>query len=218
MYTWSFPGVKRPVRGVHHPPQFIADVRERVEIYLYSPSGPPWPVLGWTLPCNTSVYQLCLCSHFRTHVGLFEFLKQLAGLQKELTEIYETERERERENWKGHCYNPDPMEPRFTNSIRSWRPFVTRNVRKPKLCILSKSYTATDALPPILPVCRQPLLPACVFVTWDPVRHPRLFFRKICSWTDLLVMRGFREPRFHCISSVVECVCACARACVASAW
>jgi hypothetical protein len=25
------------------------------------------------------------------------------------------------------------VEPRFTNLIRSWRPFVNRNVRKPKL-------------------------------------------------------------------------------------
>jgi hypothetical protein len=30
--------------------------------------------------------------------------------------------------------------------------------------VLSKSYIATDALPPILPACRQQLLPACVFV------------------------------------------------------
>jgi hypothetical protein len=43
-------------------------------------------------------------------------------------------------------------------------------------CVLSESYTATDALPQILPACRQPLLPACVFVTRDTVRHPRLFF------------------------------------------
>jgi hypothetical protein len=84
------------------------------------------------------------------------------------------------------------VEPRFTNLICSWRPFVTRNVRKPKLCVLSESYTATDAVPPILPACRQPLLPACVFVTRD------FFFRKICSWTNLFVMRGVREPRFHC--------------------
>jgi hypothetical protein len=27
-----------------------AEVKERVELYLYSPSGPSWPVLGWTLP------------------------------------------------------------------------------------------------------------------------------------------------------------------------
>jgi len=27
-----------------------AEVKERVELYLYSPSGPSWAVLGWTLP------------------------------------------------------------------------------------------------------------------------------------------------------------------------
>jgi hypothetical protein len=42
-------------------------------------------------------------------------------------------------------------------------------------CVLSESYKATDSLPPILPACSQPLLPACVFVTRDTVRHPRLF-------------------------------------------
>jgi len=26
-----------------------AEVKERVELYIYSPSGPSWPVLGWTL-------------------------------------------------------------------------------------------------------------------------------------------------------------------------
>jgi hypothetical protein len=31
-------------------------------------------------------------------------------------------------------------------------------------CVMSESYTATDALPPILPACRQPLLP---FITQD---------------------------------------------------
>jgi hypothetical protein len=43
-------------------------------------------------------------------------------------------------------------------------------------CVLSESYTAIDALPPILPACHQPSLPACVFITRDTVRHPRLFF------------------------------------------
>jgi hypothetical protein len=27
-----------------------AEVKERVELYLYSPFGPSWPVLGWPLP------------------------------------------------------------------------------------------------------------------------------------------------------------------------
>jgi hypothetical protein len=47
-------------------------------------------------------------------------------------------------------------------------------------CTMNESYTATDALPPILPGCHQPLLLACVFVTRDTGFHPRRFvFRKI---------------------------------------
>jgi hypothetical protein len=44
--TGSFLGVKRPGRGVDHPPSSSADVKERVELYLYSSSGPSWSVLG----------------------------------------------------------------------------------------------------------------------------------------------------------------------------
>jgi hypothetical protein len=31
-------------------PPRTAEVKERVEVYLYSASGPSWPVLGRTLP------------------------------------------------------------------------------------------------------------------------------------------------------------------------
>ena len=37
MGTGYFPGVKRPGRGVAHPPPSSAEVKERVELYLYSP-------------------------------------------------------------------------------------------------------------------------------------------------------------------------------------
>ena len=50
MGTGSFPGVKRPGRGVSHPPPSSTEVKERVDLYLYSPSGPSWPILGWNLP------------------------------------------------------------------------------------------------------------------------------------------------------------------------
>ena len=40
MGTGSFLGVKLLGRGVEHPPPFNAGVKERVELYLYSPSGP----------------------------------------------------------------------------------------------------------------------------------------------------------------------------------
>ena len=40
MGTRSFLGVKRPGRSVNHTPPSSADVKERVESYLYSPFGP----------------------------------------------------------------------------------------------------------------------------------------------------------------------------------
>ena len=39
MGTGSFPGVKRPGRGVDRPPAFSAEVSERVELCIYSPLG-----------------------------------------------------------------------------------------------------------------------------------------------------------------------------------
>jgi len=51
VYRVSFLGVKQPGHGVTHPPPTpSAEVKERVKIYLYSPSGSSWPVLGRTLP------------------------------------------------------------------------------------------------------------------------------------------------------------------------
>ena len=35
--TGSFRGVKRPGRGVDHPPPSSAEVKERVELYIYPP-------------------------------------------------------------------------------------------------------------------------------------------------------------------------------------
>ena len=49
-YRVLFLGVKRPGRGAYHPPSTSAEVRGRVELYLFSSCGPSWPVVGWTLP------------------------------------------------------------------------------------------------------------------------------------------------------------------------
>jgi len=46
MGTGFFLGVKLPGRGFDHPPTSGAEVTERVELYIYSPSGPSWPVIG----------------------------------------------------------------------------------------------------------------------------------------------------------------------------
>jgi hypothetical protein len=45
----SLLGVKRLGRGVNNPAPSSADVKERVELYIYSLSGYSWSVVGWTL-------------------------------------------------------------------------------------------------------------------------------------------------------------------------
>ena len=40
VYRLSFPEIKRPGRGVDHPPPSSAEVEERIELYLYSTSWP----------------------------------------------------------------------------------------------------------------------------------------------------------------------------------
>ena len=54
--TGSFPGVKRPGNGADHPPLSKRRGHERVELYLYSPSGPQWPVIGRTIVMNMAVF------------------------------------------------------------------------------------------------------------------------------------------------------------------
>ena len=49
MGTGSFPGIKRPGCDVDHPSPSSTEVKERVELYLNSPSGSLWPLLGWNL-------------------------------------------------------------------------------------------------------------------------------------------------------------------------
>jgi hypothetical protein len=74
MGTGSFPGVKRPGRGVENPPPFSADVKERVELNLYSPSGPLWPVrrVNFTFTCVpaivTNVRFLFIVNLIKIHV------------------------------------------------------------------------------------------------------------------------------------------------------
>ena len=48
--TRSFPEVERPGRDADSPSPSTAEVKETVELYICSPSGPSWPVVGWTSP------------------------------------------------------------------------------------------------------------------------------------------------------------------------
>ena len=48
--NWSSERGSGPGRGVDHPSPSSAEVKERVQLHLYSLSGPSWPVLGRPLP------------------------------------------------------------------------------------------------------------------------------------------------------------------------
>jgi len=90
--TGSFPGVKRSGRGVRHPPVSNAEIKERVELYLCSPSGPLWPVLGWVRVLYICIVCVCvraclrarvcvclsLCPRQRPEVSLFSRKSRLA--------------------------------------------------------------------------------------------------------------------------------------------
>ena len=70
--TGSFPGAGR---GVDHPPPSSAEVKERVELYLYSPHGPSWPVVGWTL-LYLYLYPYVF-SRINSEYGIFQGVKEL---------------------------------------------------------------------------------------------------------------------------------------------
>ena len=78
MDTGSFLGVKRPGRGVDHPPPSKCRGQERVELYLYSPSGLSWPVIGSTLFVYTHKCVLCAtaatCCGIRIQTGIEDVL------------------------------------------------------------------------------------------------------------------------------------------------
>jgi hypothetical protein len=44
--TGPFPGLRWPGYGIDHPLSSCAEVKERAELFLHSPFGPLWPVIG----------------------------------------------------------------------------------------------------------------------------------------------------------------------------
>ena len=50
MATRSLPEVKWPRSGTDNPSPLRTEVKERIELHIYSPSGPSWPITGYTSP------------------------------------------------------------------------------------------------------------------------------------------------------------------------
>ena len=66
-YRVSFPGIRRPERDVNRPPTSSAEVKERVELCLYSPSVPSWPVLGRSLTVSSTAHRHFELKFLTTH-------------------------------------------------------------------------------------------------------------------------------------------------------
>ena len=54
-------GVKQPGRGIYHWPRPGSEVKEIVQIYLYSRFGPSWPFIGWTYALSLIIKDIDDC-------------------------------------------------------------------------------------------------------------------------------------------------------------
>ena len=77
----AFPRLQRQGRSTDHPPPSNAEVKERVELYLYSTCGPSCPVTGSTLP---------LPSHYETNFCYFSTLSCSYCLRQGVTFVQQS--------------------------------------------------------------------------------------------------------------------------------
>ena len=59
------PGCKTTGAWRWPPTPSSAEVKERVQLHIYSPFGPSWPVLGWPLPLPLHKYTKITIQHFQ---------------------------------------------------------------------------------------------------------------------------------------------------------
>jgi hypothetical protein len=67
----------RPGRGYNHPPPSTTEIKRRVELYLYSPSGYSWHVLRRNLPVTPAFFFAVsalwvTCSGVLSKIGIYE--------------------------------------------------------------------------------------------------------------------------------------------------
>jgi hypothetical protein len=78
----SLPWVKRSKRDADYTPPITTDVKEREEIYLYSPPGPTWSVLGWHLHLLIAIVAITACilvAGYAPDIRLFALRRMLSS-------------------------------------------------------------------------------------------------------------------------------------------
>jgi hypothetical protein len=75
-YRVSFQGVNRTGRDVDHATPSSAEVKERVGKYLYSPSGPSWPVLWFKIGLGMTHTGIVIENIKRIVTGFFMLRRQ----------------------------------------------------------------------------------------------------------------------------------------------
>jgi hypothetical protein len=63
-------GAQRPGRSADHPPPSSDEVKERVELYMYSPSGASWPVIGWTFYVSVMWRKGCILLEIQSWLSI----------------------------------------------------------------------------------------------------------------------------------------------------
>jgi hypothetical protein len=86
-YWVSFPGAKHLGCGTDHPPTSSAEVKERVKLYIYCPSGPSWLVIGWNFPLPykgywRAVHKICLRFVYMHSLQNSNFISSISFLLK----------------------------------------------------------------------------------------------------------------------------------------
>jgi hypothetical protein len=83
MGAGSFPEAKQLGRGLNHPPPYSADIKERVELYFYSPSVPSWHITGRILPLKqrSTLFFLLFLSLFHFLFISFLFLLNCCAVE-----------------------------------------------------------------------------------------------------------------------------------------
>ena len=82
-YRVSFPGVQRPGNGVNHLPSSSAEVKERLELYLYSLSETSWEIMEWTLfTCTDTCLKFLLKSEIISNGNRVPSGLQMATIQR----------------------------------------------------------------------------------------------------------------------------------------